>query len=292
MLRFYEITNPDLPVGFFANANHLATLLLCAIPFAGYLAARAVRRSARSKRISGYAIALSTGGFVAIGIAVIGSLAGYGLLIVTTAVTILIYRRAARGNIGRAWLAGVAVTFVMFLAFALTGPLQEASVTGKFSGDRTSRKVMAATTFEAVKDTFPAGTGLGSFVGAYRTYENPGLVGDEYVNHAHNDYLEFVLELGLAGLLLILSFLFWFGRRAIAVWRASGDWADLGCAGSVAILVVLLHSSVDYPVRTSAIAVVVAMACGLMVQPRSRASGPERDHERGRSSDLRHLEAD
>ena len=33
-LRFYAVTNPDRAVGFFANANHHAALLYCAIPFA------------------------------------------------------------------------------------------------------------------------------------------------------------------------------------------------------------------------------------------------------------------
>lgn len=151
---------------------------------------------------------------------------------------------------------------------------------------------MAATTVEAIKDTFPAGTGLGSFPQVYRTYENQHAVGSELVNHAHNDYLEFVLELGLPALLLILAFVAWWAIRTFGIWRASAKGADLGRAGSVVILVVLLHSMVDYPIRTSAVAVVFAVACALMLptQGRTRRSAPA--PVEGEPVELRHLEAD
>ncbi len=151
---------------------------------------------------------------------------------------------------------------------------------------------MAATTIEAIKDTFPAGTGLGSFPQVYRTYENQNSVGSELVNHAHNDYLEFVMELGLAGLVLILAFIFWWANRTFQVWRSSYKGGDLGRAGSVVVLVVLLHSMVDYPIRTSAMAVFVAMACALMVPVWSRRSQTTSPPAGAGSGDLTHLEAD
>lgn len=291
-LRPYEITNPGLPVGFFANANHFGTLLLCAIPFCGYIAARAVRRSGGAKRGSGVALAVTTGLFLVIGILGIGSLAGVGLLLVTAAATLLIYRRAARGALSPVWVGGVGALFLLFLGLAMMGPLQEQALTGKLTDERTSRKVMAAITINAIKDTFPAGTGLGSFPQAYRTYEDIGAVGDELVNHTHNDYLEFVMELGLPGLLLMLLFFFWWVWRSIGVWRSSFEGADLGRAGTVVVLVVLLHSIVDYPIRTSAIAVLFAMACALMIPHRTRSHPGSKGGEEPTQPDLMHLEAD
>ena len=291
-LRPYEITNFGSPVGFFANANHLATLLLCALPFAGYLAARAVQRRDKTKRASGVALGMMTGLFLVIGIGIIGSLAGYGLLVVILAASLLIYRRAAVGSLSKAWIAGATVMFAVFLGVALAGPLQEQALTGKLSDQRTSRKVMAATTIEAIKDTFPVGTGLGTLPRVYRTYEDQFAVGVETVNHTHNDYLEFVLELGVAGLLLILGFIIWWANRSLRVWRSSFEGGDIARAGSVVVLVVLLHSIVDYPIRTSAIAVLAAMACAMMVPPsgrRSKSADSEADAE---ESNLRHLEAD
>jgi O-antigen ligase len=291
-LRPYEITNFGSPVGLFANANHLATLLLCSLPFAGYLAARAVQRRNKAKRASGVALGTMTGLFLVIGIGIIGSMAGYGLLVVILAATLLIYRRAAVGSLSKAWVGGAAVLFALFLGVALAGPLQEQALTGKLSDQRTSRKVMAATTIEAIKDTFPAGTGLGTMPRVYRTYEDQFAVGVETVNHTHNDYLEFVLELGVAGLLLILGFIIWWAHRSVRVWRSSFEGGDIARAGSVVVLVVLLHSIVDYPVRTSAIAVLVATACAMMVPlsvRRRKSADSEADVE---DSNLRHLEAD
>ena len=151
---------------------------------------------------------------------------------------------------------------------------------------------MAATTMEAIRDTFPAGTGLGSLPQVYRTYEDENEVGREFVNHTHNDYLEFVLELGLPGLLLIVMFLAWWAWRSMRVWRSSFEGADLARAGTLVVLVVLLHSIVDYPARTSAIAALVATACALMVPPQARSRRRGRGEPTAEASDLRHLEAD
>jgi O-antigen ligase len=290
--RPYAITNPGRAVGMFANANHFATLLLCALPFSGYLAARGVRHGSKAKKASGFTVAVTTALFLAIGVVSVGSLAGYGLLLVTAAAAALIYRRAAVGALSWVWIASVGALFLLFLGLAFAGPLQEQAITGKLSDQRTSRKAMAATTVEVIKDSFPAGTGLGSFPQVYRTYENQDAVGSELVNHAHNDYLEFVMELGLAGLILILAFIFWWASRTIHVWRSSFKGGDLGRAASVVVLVVLLHSMVDYPIRTSAMAVFVAMACALMVPVWSRRSPAASVPSGAGSGDLTHLEAD
>ena len=140
-------------------------------------------------------------------------------------------------------------------------------------------------------DTFPACTCLGSFPQVYLTYEDDFATVRELVNHAHNDYLEFVMEFGVVGLLLILAFLLWWVRRSLEVWRSSAEGANLGRAASIIILVVLLHSLVEYPIRTSAIAVLFAVACALMLPPQRAARA--RSAEPGPSEAVaRHLEAD
>ena len=59
--------------------------------------------------------------------------------------------------------------------------------------------MLASTTVEIIKDSFPIGTGLGTFSTVYRRYEDPSRVTRQFANHAHNDYVEAVLELGAAG---------------------------------------------------------------------------------------------
>lgn len=289
-LRPYAVTNVTSPVGFFANVNHEGTLLLCSLPFVAFLAGRAAGRRSRSKRSGGAVISVALALFLAVGIAISGSSAGYGLFLPTALASLLIYRRAVVGRIAWPWTVGMAVVLVVFAVAALRGPLSSEAFAGDLSDQPTSRRVLAATTTQAAEDSFPVGTGLGTFSTVYRRYENPDRVTRQYANHAHNDYLEIVLELGLAGLLLILAFLAWWAMAVVRVWRSEVPGAGMARAATVAIGVVLLHSIVDYPLRTAAIAAVVAFACALLIPAPRRDAEPSDAEETG--SDLRHLKAE
>jgi O-antigen ligase len=227
--------------------------------------------------------------FLLCGIATVGSIAGYGLTVLAALAGFLVYRKAAYGSVGVAWGGAMAMLFAVFIGLALFGPLNSERLSEEVSGEPTSRAYFARTTMKAVKASFPVGTGLGTFQEIYRTFDDPFRVSHEYTNHAHNDYLELVLELGLAGALLILAFLIWFAARSIAVWRATFEGTGLARAGSVIILILLLHSVVDYPLRTSAIGVLFAFACALLVPYAKPRSAPPSEASGG---GLRHLKAD
>jgi O-antigen ligase len=290
-LRPYAVTNNSSPVGFFANVNHEGTLLLCSLPFMAFLAGRAAGRRSRSKRSGGAIISVAVGLFLTVGIAISGSSAGYGLFLPTALASLLIYRRAVVGRIAWPWTAGMGMVLLVFTIVALRGPLSTEAFGGDLLADQpTSRRTLAATTTRAIQDSFPVGTGLGTFQTVYRRYENPDRVTRQYANHAHNEYVEFVLELGLAGLLLILAFMAWWASALFRAWRSEVPGAAMARAGSVAIGVVLLHSVVDYPLRTSAIAAVIGLACALLV-PAPRRELETTDAE-DPGSDLRHLKAE
>ena len=94
-----------------------------------------------------------------------------------------------------------------------------------------------------------------------------------YVAHAHNDYLQLVVELGLPGALLVLAFLTWWVlavRRVVAI-----PDVPLSHAAAIASGVVLLHSAWDYPIRTAAIGAVFAMCCVLIARSTDGKQGPE-----------------
>jgi O-antigen ligase len=288
--RLYAITNGDAPVGVFANINHQATLILCAMPCAAAMAAQFAAGSDRSKRSGGLIMAMAFALFLTAGIAIAGSLAGYGLYAPVALASLLIYRRATAGAIGLVWKAGLGALLAAFLGVALFGPVSQQSLTEKFGSAPSSRRVLAETTVEAVKDTFPVGTGLATFSNVYRRYEDPRQARREFANHAHNDYLEIALELGLAGLLLVLAFIFWWARRSLHVWRTDLRGMRIARAASLIVGVVLFHSIVDYPIRTSAIAAIFAAACAMLVPPRvsQGESGRVRPDSPGAS---KHLEA-
>lgn len=288
-LRPYTITNPDMAVGFFANGNHQATLLLCALALVGFLLARAAAKRSGSARGAAIAAPAMLALFLLVAIATVGSLAGYGLLLPVSAGALLLYRRATAGKVGRLWGSAVAVLFVAIVAFALVGPFGSQDISDQLGEDRTSRRVMAATTIQAAQAHLPFGSGLGTLLDVYRTFEDPFVPASTYVNHAHNDYAEVFLEMGIPGALLVICFILWYVWMAWRAWRNSQEGSILQRAATLVILVVLVHSLVDYPIRTAAIGAIFAAGCAMMLPALGRRLRTSTVDE---PKQARHLEAD
>lgn len=268
-LRLYMITNQDSPVGFFSNVNHNATLVLCALPCLASLGARFATGRGRARRSGGFVIIAASGVFLVLGVALMGSMAGYGLLLPTLVISALIYRRAVVVGASAGWRAALAVALII-VVIAMAGPISQERLSADFDRNPASRRAFATTTVDAIAVTFPVGTGLGTLANVYRRFQDPAAATREYVNHAHNDYLEIALELGLPGIVLVLMYILWLLRRSLHVWRHDMENASSARAGSVVVWIVLLHSLVDYPIRTSAIAALFALGCALLVSGRVR----------------------
>lgn len=266
----YEETNIGKGVGFFANADHMATLLVMSIPFMAAMVAAA--RTSNMQRYSAIlAVAAGLGLVVIVGIALNGSLAGYGLVLPIIAASALVILPA--GNRLRLWIVAAAAILVVGGVTALETTAIGSSQLGAHAASATqSRGVIARTTERATADYMPFGSGLGSFANAYQLYENPEQVTNTYVVHAHNDYLELALELGIAGIVLMLLFLTWW---TTAVWRAwrTAEAGPFARAAAIASAAVLIHSLVDFPLRTAAIAACFAMCLALLAD--SRAAPPK-----------------
>jgi O-antigen ligase len=257
----YAQTNLGVAVGFFANANHMATLLIIAIPFVAAVASAA--RSSNIQRYSALLTILAAAALLlAVGIALNGSLAGYALAApVIAASTILILPRQNRSRLWRAVAA--AVLAIGAIAVMASSSIGADKLGAGANVSIESREQILRTTGRAIADFMPLGSGLGSFAKVYRLYERPETVTGEWVIHAHNDYAELALELGVAGIVLLLLFLAWWSARVWAVWR-EGEGGPFAVAGSIASAAVLLHSLVDFPLRTAAISACFAMCIALL----------------------------
>ena len=257
----YDQTNLGLGVGFFANANHMATLLVVAIPFVA-----AIANVARSSNIQRYSALLAILAAVAmllvVGIALNGSLAGYALAApVIAASVILILPRQSRF---RSWLGIAAAALTIGAVAGIAASSIGVSKLGAGANvSIQSREEILRTTGKAIGDFMPLGSGLGSFSKVYRLYESPDAVTGEWVIHAHNDYVELALELGVAGIFLIALFLLWWAGRVSGVWR-EGEGGPFAMAASIATGAVLVHSLVDFPLRTAAISACFAMCVALL----------------------------
>ena len=127
------------------------------------------------------------------------------------------------------------------------------------------------------------GWGLGTFPTVYPGFRS--FYTNLFVNEAHNDYAQLLVETGLAGFILMLWFLVFLYRYGLPTsrrWEFRWDGAVsvaalLGCTG------ILLHSFVDFNLQIPANAAVFYMLCALAASPlpkvakklRSRSSRSE-----------------
>lgn len=284
-LYLHDFTAPGQPVGFFANPNHQASFLLMGLPFVAVIAAR-LRRDweGNDQDLALAALAICLALLLFTGILAAGSAAGYLLLVPVTLLSLIVAfsgRRKARSSHPAAW-----VLMPLILAAAAVAVFSSPRLTGlgqtSFEDGPGSRIAINRVSAEMAEVHWQAGTGLGSYEDVYRLYEDPDTVSNIYVAHAHNDYFEWIIETGVAGTLLLAAFLLWwfyhFGRLWIA---APPDALRLRRAGAIATLVPVLHSLVDYPLRTPGIASIAAVCLALMVVPRSRSEAPVQPSDPG-----------
>jgi O-antigen ligase len=144
---------------------------------------------------------------------------------------------------------------------------------GRFGSDPLGdyRFRIASTTMEAAQAFQPVGSGVGTFVPVYQMYERSADLIATYVNHAHNDWLELWLEGGWPILCVVALGLAWVARATVRAWRTQDTGEPyapidraLPRAASIGLVLLLAHSAVDYPLRTTALSVVFAVLAALL----------------------------
>ena len=276
----YDITNHGA-VGFFANSNHMGSLLLVCIPFAIAVLASAGSHGKRPGSTAGM-MTLGVAGLVVVtaGLMLNRSLAALGI-----AMPVILFSALLLPG-GWKWrklaLPAGALALAASLFFVMRTPIT-ATAEGTELQSLQSRTDMWSATIELIQQYFPVGSGFGSFAHAFRFAEDPATVGSKFANHAHNEYLELLLELGLAGAILMLLFLAWWLLQTARVWR-SNIASYYSKAATIASGALLAHSLVDYPLRTPALAAVFAICLGMMARPR-----PPQEAEAGEARTAKHM---
>lgn len=296
-LRFFAFTNPTEAVGFFANRNHFAAFLYAMVVLAVVPLSILVRRVAGSGRTSSRDIAQLCGSVALVflllaGVVLARSRAGLVLTMIgLVAVVIMIARGAvvgaasakrghARSSSGLAMRRSSVVTVLVVAGLALVAlELGLHRIQSRLDQDllHDLRYTLTAVTMQAAGNALPFGTGLGSFVTVYGILEPRAAVFSGFANRAHNDLAEIILEAGIVAAVLLALFFAWFIVRAAGIWfrpAGPGPGGDvelahvmLQRAASIIILLFLLHSLVDYPFRTTALAAVFAFSCAMLVAP-------------------------
>ncbi|MER8509612.1 O-antigen ligase family protein [Mesorhizobium sp. M0894] len=221
--------------GLFANRNHFAALLFVSIPFVVY------HGLVRGRLLSGL-LGLVT---LLLLLLAAGSRAGVliGLAITVLSVIFLSARSRASGFSVLLIFVGLSIYTIGAWTKIDVEAIDPAFGRGEF----------ARTTIEGIKNNWATGVGFGNFQKAYQIYEKGGMIFRQYVNHAHNEYLEIAFEGGIPAIVLMAGY---FVLLLAALARVRRDPLQKAALLSVSFL--LIHSLVDYPLRTGALAMTFA----------------------------------
>ena len=274
-LRFYSPSSPDSPVGLFANRNHQAVLLAAALPFAGALAGReAVRRPGPVPAAALAAVA----SFLLVALIATGSRMGLLLGILGTGACLFCYSAGGasilpRKASARAACAAGATVILPALALAAWrgGIIARIAALGTLGE---TRAAMLRPLIETARAFFPFGSGLGSFDSVYRRFEPDALLSTIFMNQAHDEPLQLLIEGGAPALLLLLLFLSWWVRACLGVHAGRGAERSFALASAAATAILMLSSLVDYPLRTPLLASLFVFGCTELKRFRNKVARP------------------
>ncbi len=277
LLYFYRYTNASEPVGLFANNNHQMLLISITIAMLGWY----VASQGSKAKLAGVKSGLS---IVAIAlcltlILVSGSRAGigfsaltiFGALYFVYSSNVLANRRVIK--IGKRKLSARQLTLFGF-ALAILGILSLITYASRanaldqlLTDDPLGglRLKVLPVLVEMVKAYFPFGSGFGSFEHVYKQFEYTEILRQTYLNQAHNDWLQFLIEGGLAAILLIVAGGIWLAASSFKLFAMPPSRRrQNGLIALFAIGLFGLSSVIDYPLRVPSLMALFLIFCAIL----------------------------
>lgn len=262
----YFYSSHFLPLGLLANQNHQAVFLAISLPMLAVWALRGTGSGRDQARLIG-AGALSL--FLLPMILATGSRSGTALGFVGPIAAILLFWRMP-ARIGQRTVIAIRLGVLATGAgiVAITAIFGRATSFERMIGlgDVIAERRLASTPtlLRITTDYLPFGIGYGAFDPVFRRYETDAMLQPTYFNRAHNDPLEVVMSGGVPALAVLLLFLGWFGWRATKAWQSRPGTAPAiaqARLASVVLLILMVASLTDYPMRTPLISVIFTIGC-------------------------------
>lgn len=258
-LYFYRITNEGSAVGLFANRNHAATLLACLFPMLAVSASITKGRAdeVRFRQLVSVAIAIALVPLIL----VTGSRSG----LVTAAIGLAAAGLFLRPQGADATRGGKFNRIPVITLLGASGALIIGLLTFYFSRAQAIERLFTETSLENRRTEFwaasydiflkyfPWGSGSGSFVEAFQISEPTYLLDPTYLNRAHNDWLETAITFGLPGIIIMIFVGIIFIWKSYNIWfsaKSDGTKLIFQKLSSVLILIIVIASISDYPLRT------------------------------------------
>ncbi len=259
-------------LGTFANRNHTSLFFACCIVMSLSLMGR--RRSGFRGSASNARYVIAGAAMLLFFAAVLGTGSRTGLLLTLVALAFVgLYFLKDRAISKWVWVGSAAAALISISTLLASARGQQ--VVDRFAsvGDD-QRWTIWHNTLGLIQTYLPWGAGFGTFTGLYNRVEPVAELNAAYVNNAHNDYLELLLEAGLPGgiaLIIVLALL------VVAVIRGTkrleGKARQHVLLGSGVVLLIAMHSAVDYPTRRMSMAAILFMGLGFILSQFARPSG-------------------
>jgi O-antigen ligase len=282
--HLYALTNRGAATGLFANENHAAVFAAVALLVLARLALAARTEPSESLPARARLALLPLYLLVLLGALVSGSRAGLACAVLAMLTGgLMLWSRwcahhdPAKGGDPRALaLAGAGGLAIVILVstFLFFG---RAPAAADLLADRTIEDIrwsLLPVLGEMLRDHWLAGTGFGSFEAIYRIYEPAALLLPAYVNQAHNDWAQLLIEGGLPAALCLFGLLGWTGAAILALARRAGLRPDAAVMFWTAWLAILMAASVvDYPLRTPTFQAVSVWLLFCLARDRAQSAG-------------------
>lgn len=263
-------------LGSFANRNHAALFFACCIilssnllSFEG-LGARPKRRA-----VGPLIVAALTALWL---VATLGTGSRTGLALSLLAIIMVSFPAIKRSRLPRwLWVIGAAALAIGIVAISWVPRIQQVLDRYATVGDD-QRWSIWRNTWEQIIAYWPWGAGFGSFGGIYDAHEPLAELSPVYVNNAHNDYLELMLEAGLPSVILLILVIALLVAGVIrSSRREDSRMRRHVMIGAGMVVLIALHSVVDYPVRRMGMATMLFLGFGFILSPyvqsRTKAKG-------------------
>jgi O-antigen ligase len=253
---------PDFLSATFGSHNHLAGYLEMAIPMLlglfllEYGSGRVFILSYLSLlTLTALILSLSRGGWVSILL---------GLVFMSVALLSSKYFRRKKLLIGS--IAGFIILAMIILA---STPVVERIMTiaeQEEEASFSSRMIAWKGALKMIGDYPILGSGPGTFKTVFTQYQPPGLA--IYYNMAHNDYLHFISETGLALVVLIIWMIITLYRKGFEKLKNPSRLVRCTALGAMTgIMAILIHSIVDFNLHIPANAILFTVLVALVVSP-------------------------
>lgn len=280
--KIFTVTNPyDLWVatGTYINRNHFAGLMELTLPFtcasafysyqlwSDWRQGRLAHSPSGNDSAAGFQVIFYLFLMLIMLLGVVFSWSRGGILTVLATLIVLSLLTAFKVK-RKAWGMGVLAFGILAIGFTLWIGL--GSLVYRFQQFGQTNYLHSSERAKIWHDTLHLigqnpilGTGLGTYGEALRPYQTH-LV-NLHIDHAHNDYLEFISETGLLGAGLLFIPIFYLLVRMVIAFlidhRRYRRAIILGCIG--ATLGLLIHSVTDFNLQIPANAMIFAMILGI-----------------------------